>query len=263
MRLPTYFISHGGGPWPWIPDWRAKFRKLEASLAAIPGELPCTPKAVLVISGHWTTQTSVVMSSAHPPMVYDYYGFPKETYDVVYPAPGAPEYAARTAALIQSAGYEARLDHKRGFDHGAFVPLYVMYPQANMPMYQLSLMEGYDPAAHIALGRALAALRDEGVLMIGSGLSYHNLGLFNAAAREPSGAFDQWLLETLSAPSEQRTKAMMNWTQAPCARLCHPNEDHLAPLFCALGAAQNDRATRIYHEEGVFGGVSVSNYRFG
>lgn len=263
MRLPTYFISHGGGPWPWLPDWRIKFRKLEASLAAIPDELPCTPKAVLVISGHWTTTPCAVISSAHPPMVYDYYGFPKETYDVVYPAPGAPEYAIRTARLIQSAGHEALLDATRGFDHGAFVPLHVMYPQANAPMYQLSLMEGYDPAAHIALGRAIAALRDEGVLIIGSGLSYHNLGLFNSAAREPSGAFDQWLFETLAAPPDQRTKAMIDWTQAPFARICHPNEDHLAPLFCALGAAENDRATRIYHEDDVFGGVSVSNYRFG
>lgn len=263
MRLPTYFISHGGGPWPWMPDWHQKFRKLEAALAAIPSELPYAPKAVLVISGHWTTQNCTVMSSPQPPMVYDYYGFPKETYDVVYPAPGAPEFAELTAQLIRAAGYEAHLDDARGYDHGAFVPLYVMYPQADVPTYQLSLMAGYDPEAHIAVGRAIAALRDEGVLIIGSGLSYHNLSLFNASARTPSEAFDQWLHDSLSSPPDMRTKAMIDWTQAPYARLCHPNEDHLVPLFCALGAAENDVARRVYHEDGVFGGVSVSNYRFG
>ncbi len=229
----------------------------------MPRELGATPKAVLVVSGHWEDSAFAVMSAARPPMVYDYHGFPPETYQVVYPAPGAPELAARTAALISKAGLPARLDERRGFDHGAFVPLFVMYPQADTPAFQVSLKTGYDPAAHLALGRALAPLRDEGVLIIGSGLSYHNLRLFGPGAREPSESFDKWLADTLSEPATQRAKSIADWEKAPFARVCHPREDHLAPLFVALGAAENDKATRTYHDEGLFGGVTASSYRFG
>jgi aromatic ring-opening dioxygenase catalytic subunit (LigB family) len=263
LRLPTYFISHGGGPWPWVPEWRRRFVNLEASLAQMPRDLPEAPKAVLVISGHWEAPTFSVMSSPHPPMVYDYFGFPAHTYDVVYPAPGAPELAVRVASLIAAAGLPAQLDPTRGFDHGAFVPLYVMYPEANVPIVQLSLQEGYDPARHVALGRALAPLRDEGVLIVGSGLSYHNLGLFGPAARAPSEAFDAWLGAALAFPPTERTPAIIGWERAPQARVCHPREDHLAPLFVALGAAEEAPATRVYHDEGLFGGVTASSWRFG
>lgn len=263
MRFPTYFISHGGGPWPWVPEWRSRFVNLEASLAHMPGELPETPKAVLVISGHWEASAFTVMSSPRPPMVYDYSGFPPHTYDVVYPAPGAPALAPRVAALIAAAGLPAQLDPSRGFDHGAFVPLHVMYPQANVPVIQLSLQEGYDPGRHVALGRALAPLRDEAVLIVGSGLSYHNLGLFGPGARAPSEAFDAWLGDALALPPAERARAVIGWERAPQARICHPREDHLAPLFVALGAAEEATATRVYHDEGLFGGVTASSWRFG
>jgi aromatic ring-opening dioxygenase catalytic subunit (LigB family) len=260
---PTYFISHGGGPWPWVPAWRSQFHNLEASLARMPQEMAEKPKAVLVVSGHWEETDFTVMSARKPGMIYDYHGFPEETYRIVYPAPGAPEIAARTADLIRAAGLPARLDDRRGFDHGAFVPLFVMYPEAETPVFQLSLQSGYDPLRHVALGRALAPLRAEGVLIIGSGLSYHNLGLFGPGAREPSNAFDQWLADVMASPPDQRTSAVLAWETAPFARVCHPREDHLAPLFVALGAAEDARATRVYHDEGLFGGVTASSYRFG
>ncbi|WP_442756541.1 DODA-type extradiol aromatic ring-opening family dioxygenase [Methylocystis sp. JAN1] len=263
LRLPTYFISHGGGPWPWLPDWRRRFVNLEEALARMPQEIGERPRAVLVVSGHWEEASFAVMAAARPPMVYDYSGFPPETYEIVYPAPGAPELAARAASLILAAGLSARLDETRGFDHGAFAPLFIMYPQADIPIFQLSLQAGYDPAAHLAAGQALAPLREEGVLIVGSGLSYHNLQRFGPAAREPSEAFDEWLGETMAESPARRREKLIAWEAAPYARLCHPREDHLAPLFVALGAAEDAPAKRVYHDAGLFGGVTASSYRFG
>lgn len=261
-RLPTYFISHGGGPWPWIPQMRAMFANLEASLAAIPGEIGVTPKAVLMVSGHWEAPEFRVMHAAAPGMVYDYRGFPPETYDIVYPAPGAPALAERVAGLIAAAGLPAALDDRQGFDHGTFVPAHVMYPEADVPVIQVSLQAGYDPARHLALGRALAPLRDEGVLIVGSGLSYHNLRLFGPQAKEPSTAFDAWLGKVLAAEPASRTAALLDWESAPYARICHAEEDHLIPLHVALGAAEGATAVRTYYDEGLFGGVTASSWRF-
>ena len=196
-------------------------------------------------------------------MVYDYSGFPPETYSIVYPAPGAPDLAARTAELLKSAGLPTHLDPKRGFDHGTFAPAYVMYPKANVPIFQVSLQHGYNPAAHFALGRALAPLRDEGVLIVGSGLSYHNLRLFGPGAKVPSEAFDAWLAKTMAKPAAERTADLIDWEKAPHARTCHAQEDHLVPLFTALGAAEGELATRTYHDTDLFGGVTASSYRLG
>lgn len=229
----------------------------------MPEEIGDAPRAVLVVSGHWTGPDFGVASSALPPMVYDYHGFPAETYQVVYPAPGAPDLAKRAAELLHAAGLPAHLDEKQGFDHGAFVPLFIMYPEANVPAFQVSLKSGYDPAEHIALGRALAPLRDEGVLILGSGLSYHNLQMFGPDAARPSEAFDAWLEDALADAPELRLARILAWETAPYARFCHPQEDHLAPLFVALGAAQEDKARCVYHDRGLFGGVTASSYRFG
>ncbi len=262
-RLPTYFISHGGGPWPWLANMRQMLASLEVSLARMPAEIGTTPKAILMVSGHWEEPDFAVMSAAKPGMIYDYGGFPPETYRIIYPAPGAPDLAARTAELLKSAGLPTHLDPKRGFDHGTFAPAYVMYPKANVPIFQVSLQHGYNPAAHFALGRALAPLRDEGVLIVGSGLSYHNLRLFGPGAKAPSAAFDQWLHKAMTQTGAARTKALMAWETAPHARVCHPQEDHFVPLFAALGAAEDEVATRVYHDTNVFGGVTASSYRIG
>lgn len=262
-KLPTYFISHGGGPWPWISNMRQMLASLEVSLARMPEEIGTVPKAILMVSGHWEESDFAVMSSPAPGMVYDYGGFPPETYKIVYPAPGAPELAARTADLLRAAGLPTHLDAKRGFDHGTFAPAYVMYPKAEVPIYQVSLQHGYDPAAHFALGRALAPLRDEGVLIVGSGLSYHNLRLFGPGAKAPSAAFDAWLADAMAMEPAARTKALMAWESAPSARICHPQEDHLVPLFAAVGAAEGEKATMVYHDANVFGGVTASSYRIG
>lgn len=263
--LPSYFISHGGGPWPYMDGpFRRNFDQLEASLQAITVELPHKPKAVLMISGHWEERDFTLSSSAHPPMIYDYGGFPEHTYQIQYPAPGAPELAQQIQSQLQTKGFSVTLDPQRGFDHGTFSTMAILYPQAEMPVVQLSMKEDFDPAEHIALGRALAPLRDEGILIIGSGLSYHNLQQFGAGAEQASQAFDQWLQHTLlELEAEQRAQALSNWEQAPAARQAHPREDHLLPLMVVLGSAFNDEASCIYHQDDFFGHISVSNFRFG
>lgn len=262
-KLPTYFISHGGGPWPWMEDWRAMFANLEASFIQMARDLGEKPRAILMISGHWEDDSFAVMTSPKPPMVYDYSGFPPHTFQITYPAPGAPDLAAQAADLLRAAGLPVRLDAKQGFDHGCFVPAYVMYPDASVPVFQISLQRSYDPAVHFAMGRALAPLREQGVLILGSGLSYHNLRLFGPAAKVPSAAFDEWLGQTLALPPAERTAALIDWEKAPHARTCHAQEDHLVPIFAALGAAEGEVATRTYHDVGLFGGVTASSYRFG
>lgn len=264
QTLPTYFISHGGGPWPYIPEMRASMRQLEASLLAISQALASPPKAVLMISGHWEAEQFTIMSSERPPMVYDYGGFPAYTYQIKYPAAGAPWLLARLKALIEAAGLPVATDDQRGFDHGAFAPLAIMYPEANVPVIQLSLQRNFDPAQHLALGRALAPLRNENILIIGSGFSYHNLRRMGATAQEPSAQFDAWLQHSLVESSpEQRIAQLMAWELAPAARIAHPREDHLLPLMVAVGAAEHDKAVCCYHETHFFGGVVASSFKFG
>ena len=263
MRLPTYFISHGGGPWPWLDGpFRRQFDRLEESLGQIAREVG-KPKAVLMISGHWEADRATVQSGERPGMVYDYSGFPQHTYAIKYAAPGAPAVAQRVRDLLEAAGIPAALDAERGFDHGTFAPLQAMYPEADVPVVQLSLKHGYDPAEHLAIGRALKPLRDEGVLIVGSGLSFHNLRMFGPQARAPSQAFDAWLDQALKASGAERSQRLAQWESAPSARLDHPEEDHFVPLMVAVGAAEDEPATRVYHEEGFMGGVTASSYRFG
>jgi aromatic ring-opening dioxygenase catalytic subunit (LigB family) len=237
---------------------------LARSLRELPLTLPQSPRAVLLISAHWEEAAFALMSHPRPPMLYDYYGFPAHTYRVVYPAPGSPELASQVRDLIAAAGLPAALDSARGFDHGAFVPMAVMWPEAAMPLVQLSLRAGLDPAIHLELGRALAPLRDDGVLIVGSGLSWHNLRKLGAEARAPSLQFDAWLQDTLVATtSVTRTARLLRWNEAPSARDAHPRSEHLLPLMVAVGAAENDAGDCPYREEDVFGGTVVSSFRFG
>jgi aromatic ring-opening dioxygenase catalytic subunit (LigB family) len=261
-RLPTYFVSHGGGPWPWVPEMAVALKSLAASLADMPRQIGRLPKAVLLVTAHWEAPVFTLGAHPQPGMVYDYGGFPPHTYQIVYPAPGAPQLAQRVHELVAAAGLPVALDGHRGYDHGTFVPLFLMYPQAQVPVLQVSLRRGLDAAEHLEFGRALAPLRDEGVLIVGSGLSYHNLQAFGPMARAPSEAFDAWLHETMAAPSAQRAHRLQNWQSAPAARQAHPREEHLLPLMVAVGAAGEDAATCVYQERGIFGGITASSFRF-
>ena len=262
--MPTYFISHGGGPWPWMSEVAHTYRELRYSLEALPRELPAPPRAILMISGHWEKTDFALTSHAAPPMLYDYGGFPEHTYQIQYPAPGSPALAAQVQDLLARNKIVAYLDPARGFDHGAFTPLAVSFPKANVPVVQLSLRKSYDPAEHLALGQALRPLRDEGVLIVGSGLSYHNLREMGHAGAGPSRDFDGWLQQTVVAsPPNQRRSRLLDWATAPAARRAHPREDHLLPLMVAVGAAGDDPASLCYHERDFFGGLVVSSFRFG
>ncbi len=263
--LPAYFVSHGGGPWPYLEgEMRARHAQLEASLQTIPRQISSKPKAVLMISGHWEEPDFTVMASPHPPMIYDYSGFPENTYHITYPAAGSPSLAHRVRDLAEPAGFRIRLDSTRGFDHGAFVPLSVMFPRADVPVVQLSLRSDYDPAAHFDLGRALMPLRNEGVLIVGSGLSYHNLRRFSQNGAKASQEFDRWLNETLrESDPPLRRERLMHWSEAPSARDAHPVEDHLLPLMVAAGSAEGEAAQVFYHQDDFFGGLAVSSFRFG
>ncbi|MGY5805618.1 DODA-type extradiol aromatic ring-opening family dioxygenase [Rhizobium sp. LEGMi12c] len=265
-RLPTFFISHGGGPWPYMSgEFRNNFDKLEQSLIEMRAELGNTVRAILVVSGHWEEQGFSISSGAHPGMVYDYHGFPEYLYHIKYGAPGEPELAKRVQALLHARGIEAGLDPTRGFDHGTFSILKPLYPEESIPVVQLSLDAGYDPALHLEVGRALAPLRDEGVLIIGSGLSYHNLpAMRGKEGYEPSRQFDAWLQQTLihSSPYD-RAKLLLEWEQAPSARAAHPREDHLIPLMVAVGAARDEPGAVTYHQTDFAGGLTASSFRFG
>lgn len=262
-RFPTFFISHGGGPWPYIEDMRQRFAVTAEELAKLPSTLPAKPEAILVITGHWEAPQFTVSTSAQPPMEYDYYGFPEHTYHLQYPAPGNPELAKRVCDLLKFSGIDCAEDPERGLDHGVFVPMMLMYPDADIPVVLLSMKSSYDPLEHIKLGEALTPLRDEGILIIGSGLTYHNMrGFGRPASLEPSVQFEQYLFEAISdIDPQQRNQALVNWEQAPFARIVHPREDHLVPLMVAAGAAGKDVGQRIFTDT-VFE-VVMASYRFG
>ncbi len=263
-RQPVVFLPHGGGPWPFV-DLRigskaeqAELARYLRSIAAVP---PTPPKAVLVISAHWEEAVPTVMSSAAPPMLYDYYGFPPESYEITWPAPGEPVLAQRVRALLAGAGFESAENAERGFDHGTFVPLKLAYPNADVPTVQLSLKRGLDPKEHLALGRALAPLRDEGVFIVGSGMTFHNLRAFGPQSSIAAEAFDGWLRDAATSPQAERDAKLSDWTQAPAARQAHPREEHLIPLMVIAGAAGADRGTLAYR--GKILDLSLSAYHFG
>jgi len=264
-RQPTYFLSHGGGPWPYLDGpIRAAYAKLERSLKGLFADSVRLPHAVLMVTAHWEDAAFSVSSHPRPPMIYDYSNFPEHTYHVHYRAPGSPDLAQRVHALLDAGGVACRIDPERGFDHGTYCIMEPARPEADIPVVQLSIKAGYDPREHIAVGRLLAPLRDQGVVIIGSGLSYHNLRLTGPAARGPSSNFDTWLNDSLVGHSgEDRLSRLAQWEIAPSARKAHPREDHLLPLMVAVGAAAEAPGHRLYHEDDFFGAVAASSFRFG
>ena len=261
---PAIFLPHGGGPcffmdWTWGPadTWYATQRFLE-SIAAT---LPVPPKALLVISGHWEEPAFTVSTADKPQLIFDYTGFPAHTYQLTWPAPGHPALAVRVAELLRNAGLLSATDPTRGYDHGVFVPLKVAFPQADVPVVTLSLDHSLDPALHIAAGRALAPLRDEGVLIVASGMSFHNLrGYMRPETPGRADAFDAWLTSAVESPGAERNSLLSNWREAPFAAYSHPREEHLIPLMVASGAGGEAAGKRIFTDEPI--GARISAYRF-
>jgi aromatic ring-opening dioxygenase catalytic subunit (LigB family) len=236
------YLSHGGGPLPLLGD--EGHGEMVDVLKSIVAKIN-KPSAIVVVSAHWEELRPTVTTGANPSLIYDYYGFPEESYAITYPCPGEPGLAGQIHGLIEGAGIFSRMDDQRGFDHGLFVPLKIMYPDADIPCVQLSLDHSLDPAAHMALGRALRELEYENILIIGSGFSFHNLQAFFTPPTGESNAmnedFEAWLLQTCSSPEldeADRTQRLIQWETAPYARYCHPREEHLLPLHVCYGVAQ-------------------------
>lgn len=236
------FLSHGGGPLPILGD--AGHQEMVACLKNIASSI-ARPAALVVVSAHWEAQLPTITAGKSPSLIYDYYGFPEESYEIEYPCPGEPSLAKEIHELLETAGIDAKLDQVRGFDHGVFVPLKIMYPEADIPCVQLSLVSSLDPEHHIKMGRALGSLSRQNVLVIGSGFSFHNLPAFFAPntneTRELNHSFEEWLGESCcsSGLSEvERTQRLIHWSEAPGARYCHPREEHLLPLHVCYGVTQ-------------------------
>jgi aromatic ring-opening dioxygenase catalytic subunit (LigB family) len=262
--MPVVYLPHGGGPWPFVDvgfGQRDELDRLTGYLRSLGAITPSPPRALLVISAHWEEPVPTVMTAEHPPMLYDYYGFPPESYTITWPAPGEPALAARVQHLLGSAGFATAASTDRGFDHGTFVPLKLTYPEANVPAIQLSLKRGLDPTEHLAMGRALAPLRDEGIFIVGSGMSFHNLRAFGRTGGPASEAFDAWLGETIALDDAARDQRLARWSEAPSARQAHPREEHLLPLMVIAGAAGHDPGRTAYNS--TLAGVRISAYHFG
>jgi aromatic ring-opening dioxygenase catalytic subunit (LigB family) len=257
---PGLFIPHGGGPCFFMPDPNHWWTGMAAFLRGIVDTLPEKPKAIIVVSGHWETEGFTFTGAAHPGLIYDYSGFPPETYLLRYDVPGEPVLAARAAQLLQEAGLRASVDPARGLDHGVFVPLKLVFPDADIPLIEMSVEKHLDPALHIAAGRALAPLRDEGVLIIGSGMSFHNMrGYGDPNATALSQEFDKWLTLVIEQPGEARATALNSWATAPSGRFAHPQAEHLLPLMVAAGTSESP-GERIYNE--LVLKTAISAFRF-
>lgn len=253
------YLSHGGGPLPILGD--ASHHAMVAFMRQLPSRLR-PPATILVVSAHWEERSATLLGAHNPSMFYDYYGFPEAAYEISYPAPGHPDLAQRIADILQRAQIATRIDPERGFDHGVFIPLTLMYPHAEIPTLQLSLVRGLDPAAHLALGTALRALMPENLLVVGSGFSFHNMGAFSwqgVSAPDPANdAFQEWLIEACAGPIPQpeREQRLIAWEGAPGARYCHPREEHLLPLHVCAGMA--GATARVVFDAHILGKRSVA-----
>ena len=237
---PVLFIPHGGGPLPLFGD--ESHLALVSFLKEITLSLPL-PSSILIISAHWEEDIVTITNVKRPSLIYDYYGFPKEMYQIKYPAPGDPVLAKKIYKLFQDSGIETKLDEQRGFDHGMFIPLKIMFPEANIPCVQVSLLKNLDPESHIKIGKTLSKLRNENTLIIGSGFTFHNMKALmsqNADVDSKNEKFEQWLIDTCTNPNyspSMKEQKLIDWSKAPFARYCQPREEHLLPLHVCVGAA--------------------------
>ena len=264
-RMPTWFIPHGGGPC-FFMDWNPPdmWNRMAEFLKNLASTLPRPPKAIVLVSAHWLEPHLTVTGGAQPELIYDYYGFPPHTYELKYPAAGAPALADQIVKTLTAAGIASSLDAGRGFDHGMFIPLKLIFPDASIPVVQLSLHNSLDPARHLEAGRALQALRDQDVLIIGSGMSFHNMRAYGNPQYGPvSDAFDDWLTHAVESEPQERDRLLANWEQAPGARHCHPPrvEEHLIPLMTVAGAAGKDAGRKVFSDRVME--TTVSAFTFG
>ena len=263
IRMPTLYLPHGAGPcffMDWTPpggdrmgDW------LRGAMATLTER----PTAILMVSAHWEEPRFTVTSATSPGMLFDYSGFPPHTYAFEYAPGGSPDLAARVRTLLSQAGLPEGADDRRGYDHGMFIPLMLMAPDADIPVVQLSLRTGLDPAEHEAAGRALVPLRDEGVLLVGSGMSFHNMRGYGKPPYGPvSDRFDDWLTTTVAIrDATARGDALARWHEHPDGRASHPREEHLLPLMVVAGSGGDASGRRVFSDRVME--TTVSAFQFG
>lgn len=240
--------------------------KILKFLQGIPSSLTEKPNCILIISAHWEEHVPTLLSpkdNVHT-LLFDYYGFPAHTYDIEYGAPTVrSEMLSKISNNIRSRGFTVETNSKRGLDHGVFIPMRLLYPNADIPIVQLSLLSSLEPEEHIKLGEAISSLRQEGVLILGSGMSYHNLRKFmtKTVDDKPNKIFEDWIAHSVQLIGEERRERLRNWEKASGARDCHPREEHLLPLFVCAGAAMEEKG-RVVFSDSIMG-AKVSAIQFG
>jgi len=248
--FPSIYLFHGGGPYPLTTDpSQLSIRKF---LQELPKKIP-TPKSILLISAHWESPTISILNKKEPNLLFDYYGFPKDLYNFKYPTKNDLDLVNKMTLLFDQNNITYKMDNERDYDHGVFVPLLLMYPEANIPVAQISLVKGLDPATHLKIGEVLAPLRNEGVLILGSGSSFHGffVNLESEELAKHSQNFDKYLDDVCtnkSYSSSERKKMLIDWKKAPSAKFAHPREEHLLPLMVNMGAADGVAGERIYED---------------
>jgi len=256
---PTLFISHGAPTFAIDPGRAGE--ALTTATARI-----SRPNAILAVSAHWETARPTVSGAVLPKTIHDFFGFPKPLYDIRYPAPGAPDLAKRVADLLSKAGHDIDIDPSRGLDHGAWVPLRQMYPLADIPVAQISIQPHLGAAHHLRIGKALAPLADEGVLIVGSGSITHNLGEFRIQPEDAASLtyvkdFQDWFAARVAARDDA---SLVRYRElAPSAARAHPTEDHILPFHVALGAAAGAERHERLHAGVTFGVIGMDDYAFG
>jgi len=258
-RYPALFVSHGA------PTLALETNDTTEFLRRLGGELG-KPRAILCVSAHWNTAVPTVSAAEKPETIHDFGGFPEELYRIRYPAQGAPALAASVSALLSEAAIECETSQGRGLDHGAWVPLRLLYPGAEVPVAQLSVQPRLDPAHHFRIGRALTPLLEEGVLLLATGSVTHNLSKISTGGSPPEWArqFDEWLGRKILEGSKEELLEYRR--HAPYAQMAHPTDEHLLPLFVALGAGSGKegvRPGRSLHRDWTLGSLSMAAYSFG
>jgi 4,5-DOPA dioxygenase extradiol len=258
-KAQVIYFSHGGGPLPLLGE--ASHQAMMAFMRRLPSRLR-KPDAILVISAHWEERVATLLDAQTPALFYDYYGFPDKAYEITYPAPGSPALAERIVRLLNRNQIPAGVDSHRGFDHGLFIPLKLMYPEADIPALQMSLLSGLDPTSHLALGKALRELLTENILVVGSGFSFHNMRAFvwdgGSVPDSANDDFQNWLIEVCTGTMSQaeRELRLREWEKAPSARYCHPREEHLLPLHVCAGMV--DQPGNMIFDDYILGKRSVA-----
>eukprot|EP01117_Protostelium_nocturnum_P007404 TRINITY_DN2650_c0_g2_i1.p1 TRINITY_DN2650_c0_g2~~TRINITY_DN2650_c0_g2_i1.p1 ORF type:complete len:274 (+),score=79.62 TRINITY_DN2650_c0_g2_i1:166-987(+) len=268
-RAPALFVPHGGGPLPLLNDAShasvTKYLKKEASKLLDPSKL----KAIVLVTAHWETEHPTISNGEKPSLYYDYYGFPQEAYNIKYDPPGSPQVADKVKNLLSAAGFEPQTDNKRGWDHGVFVPMKLLREEGDIPIVQLSVLKSQDPKQLFKYGKALEPLRDEGIAIIGSGMSFHNMrslqsrfGSTKSEPTPPNNAFEDKLVEVMLSEEKAREEGFTKWREWPGTFDAHPKgySEHFSPVIVVAGAGGDEKATKTW--DSTMWGFRLTSFAF-